>query len=156
MNSIAPLDEQGGHQVENRQFNHPQQFVSTVIVVGTADLDPLFKTLGEQLPTGQGLPMLLIGSILFDLLLRTQALELQSQELAQHMEVELEERLQWPHGVLWYTSEGLHLLEELYGTLRNLVWPQLLQYPDSIDTAVFQRLTGTMMELSIMRRVGQP
>ncbi len=156
MDSLTSIDVAGTYRVEAGLDPRPTPFTSTLLVVGTSDLNPLFQVLNAKLPSNQPLPLLLIGSVLFDLLMRTQAMEMQPQELAQHMEVELEERLQWPHGALWHSSEGLALLEELYGAMRRLVWPQLQLHPHRAATAVFQRLTGTMMELGMMRMSGEP
>lgn len=127
---------------------------TTTLVVGTTDLAESMREVQALLPEGQLLPNLMLGSVLFDLLMRTNAMELSAQELSQHLEAEMEERLGWRDGGFWYRTPVQQLLTDLYDIFRNVVWPELANNPTRKATAVLQQLDSIKMELSMMRPEG--
>lgn len=127
---------------------------TTTIVVGTTDLAPHMEQVNALLKGERHLPWLIVGSTLFDLLIKTNALEMSASELSQHVEAELEERLGWQLGDFWIAPPVLTLLFELYEILRLAVWPELAANPTRKATAVLQQLDAIKLEISMMRPEG--
>ena len=123
---------------------------TTTLVVGTTDLADLMHQTHLSLQS-RSLPLMMIGSILFDLLMRTNALEVTPEEISQHVEVELEERLGWDNGHVWYEEVPQRLLFSLYEIMRTMIWPEIADHPTRKGTAVLQKLDQVRMEISMLR-----